>query len=367
MARRVRAALAEIGATEFRVAEIRLRDPGPRDVVVELAASAFCISDWIALRGDMGLEENGTLPAVLGHSAVGTITEVGAESALLPGTRVVLTATPECGACFWCLAGRIDQCAGLFTGAPVLGTLADGREVFAPGATGAYAEATVIRDTQVWPVDDELPDAWLAMLGCGIVSGAGAVVNVAQVTPGSSVLVVGCGQIGLWMIQAARILGATTIIAAETSPARAALAARVGATRVVDPSTESLLDVVRAETGGRGADFGFDAGGTTDAVEQAFLGTRNGGVTTLTSYVARDTRVSLPLYDLALRGRDVRSSQSGRLDMRRDIARLLPWLADGSFDVRAMLGGIRPLDEIALTLAAARERREITPIISFSH
>ena len=111
MTRRVRAAVAEGGAREFEVRELTLREPGPRDVVVELAASAFCYSDWIALRGDMALAANGTLPAVLGHSAVGTIVETGTESNLRSGSRVVITATPECGECYWCERGRIDQCA----------------------------------------------------------------------------------------------------------------------------------------------------------------------------------------------------------------------------------------------------------------
>ena len=106
------------------------------------------------------------------------------------------------------------------------------------------------------------------------------------------------------------------------------------------------------------------SGATIDSVQQAFAFTRLGGVVTLTSYVRRDSRVDFPLFDLALRGRDVRSSQSGRLDMRRDLAQFLPWLQRGLVDVDAMLGGIRPLDRIDETLAAARDRTEVTPIIA---
>ena len=116
-------------------------------------------------------------------------------------------------------------------------------------------------------------------------------------------------------------------------------------------------------TGGRGADYGFDAGGTLEAVRDAFLLTRNGAVVVLTSYVERWTEVSLPLFDLALRGRDVRSSQSGRLDMRRDIAQFTRMLESGRVDVHAMIGGRYPLAEVNAALAASRDRVEVTPIV----
>lgn len=358
------AAVAYEGVSEFSVETVQLRDPGTADVVVELAASAFCYSDWISLRGDAGLAEGGLYPAVLGHAAVGTITHAGAEARHRAGTRVLITATPECGRCFWCTRGRIDQCAELFAPAPAIGTLKDGRTVRGPGAAATYAERTVIRDIQVFPTDSDLPDEWLAMFGCGVVSGMGAVVNVARVAPGESVVVIGCGQVGLWMVQAARAVGAGEIIAVEPLAERRDLAARLGATLTLDPATDDVAERVRAATGGRGADHGLDAGGTTESVRDAFALSRLGGIVTLTSYVTRHTSVDFPLFDLALRGRDVRSSQSGRLDMTRDMAQFLPWMADGRVDPQALIGGIRPLSAMADTLAASRDRRELTPIVT---
>ncbi|GLI26554.1 oxidoreductase [Agromyces rhizosphaerae] len=359
----VQAAVAHAGEREFRVEELELRDPGPGEVVVEIDATAFCYSDWIALRGDTGLPGD-AYPVVLGHSAVGTVVERGAGARHRVGRRVLITATPECGRCFWCRAGRVDQCAQLFVPPPVIGTLGDGRAVRAPGASATYAERTVIRDIQVFPVDSGLPDPWLAMFGCGVISGMGAVVNVAEVRPGASVLVVGCGQVGLWMIQAARAAGAEVIVAVERLAHRRALAARLGATHVLDPAACDVEEAVRDATGGRGADHGLDAGGSVDSVRTAFAATRLGGVVTLTSYVTRDTTVEFPLFDLALRGRDVRSSQSGRLDMRRDMRRFLPMLEHGVVDAEAMLGRIRPLSAMAETLEAARSRAEPTPVIA---
>ncbi|MFB2586328.1 zinc-binding dehydrogenase [Herbiconiux liukaitaii] len=363
----VQAAVAHLGALELSVEPLALRDPGPRDVVVQIDATAFCYSDWLAVRGDTGLPELGLHPVVLGHSAVGTVVEAGAAARHEVGRRVLVTATPECGECFWCLSGRIDQCEGLFVPAPVIGTLDDGREVRAPGSAATYAELSVIRDIQVFPVESGLPDAWLAMVGCGIISGMGAVVNVARIEPGSSVVVVGCGQEGLWMVQAAVARGARRVVAVEPLAARRALALRLGATDAVDPGAFDTDAEVRAAVlellDGRGADYGFDAGGSVSSVQQAFAFTRLGGVVTLTSYVRRDTTVALPLFDLALRGRDVRSSQSGRLDMRRDLAQLLPWLESGLVDAEAMLGGVRPLAEANAALAASRDRTELTPVL----
>lgn len=360
----IRAAVANRGSREFSVEALTLRDPLPGDVVVDIAASAFCYSDWLALRGDTGLPELDIYPVVLGHAAVGTIVESGAQARHRVGQRVLITATPECGTCFWCTSGRIDQCAGLFVAPPVIGQLGDGRDVRAPGSSATYAELTVIRDIQVFPIDTELPDVSLAMFGCGVISGMGAVVNVAGVEPGSSVVVVGCGQIGLWMIQAARMRGAERIIAVEHLAERRALAQRLGATEVIDPAAGDPAEAVRSLTHGRGADYGFDAGGSIESVQQAFSFTRMAGVVTLTSYVRRDTTVDFPLFDLALRGRDIRSAQSGRLDMRRDIARFLPMLESGRVDVPAMIGGIRPLERIGEAVEASRHRREITPILT---
>jgi len=347
----------------FSIETIETREPQPHDAVVAIDAAAFCYSDWIAMNGDAEVRAPGIHPMVLGHSAVGTIAGGGSESRHRTGQRVLITATPECGTCYWCVRGRIDQCEKLFVPAPVAGTLADGREVRAPGHTGAYAQLATIRDIQVFPVDSELPDEWLAMFGCGIVSGMGAVVNVARVEPGSTVAVVGCGQVGLWMIQAARILGAEQIIAVEPLPARRALAQRVGATAAVDPAEVDPVDAVRELTGGVRADYGFDAGGSAEAVRTAFLSTRNGGVTTLTTYVARLAEVSLPLFELANRGRDVRGSQSGRIDMTRDIARFTRMLESGLVDVEAMIGGVHALADINDALAASRDRAEVTPIV----
>lgn len=357
------AAVAHADELQFRVEPVRLRDPGEADVVVEIAASAFCYSDWLSVDGDAARRVPGIHPIVLGHSAVGTVVERGAEGRHRIGQRVLITATPECGVCFWCTSGRIDQCEGLFVPAPVVGTLADGAELRAPGHSGTYAERSVLRAMQVFPIDSGLPDEWLAMFGCGIVSGMGAVINVGEVEPGSSVVVVGCGQIGLWMIQAARLRGAARIIAVEPLPHRRELAARVGATDVVDPADGPVDEAVRALTHGRGADVGFDAGGTAEAVRNAFLATRNGGVTVLTSYVERWSEIELPLFDLALRGRDVRSSQSGRLDMRRDIAQFTAMLESGAVNVDAMLGDSYSLADINLALAASRDRTEVTPIV----
>lgn len=357
-----KAAIAEADSAAYMVHEVTLRDPGSHDVVVEIEATPFCYTDWLAVKGDMALDPS-LFPVVLGHSAVGRVVDAGRDARVERGTRVVISATPECGACAWCRRGRFDQCAELFAPPPVIGRLADGRAVRAPGAAATYAAHTVIRDIQVWPTTSDLPGEWLAMFGCGIVSGMGAVAEVARIETGCSVVVIGCGQVGLWMIQAAKVLGAETIIAVEPIAARRSLAAQLGATAVIDPAAVDPLEAVHDLTDGLGADYGFDAGGSLESVTSAFRLTRNAGVVVLTSYVRRDSEVGFPLYDLALRGRDVRSSQSGRLNVRRDLARYLPWLADGRVQVEPMLGRVRPLDDMASTLAAARDRTEITPII----
>ena len=205
-------------------------------------------------------------------------------------------------------------------GAPprFVGTRADGTEVRA-GGTATYAEQIKVPEVFAFGVDSDLPDEQLALMGCGVVSGLGAVMRVAEVQPGSSVVVVGCGHLGLWMIQGARVAGAAQVIAVEPLPERRALAAELGATDLVDPADGDAIEQVRALTGGRGADYALEAAGRIDAMEQAFHMARNAGTVVYTGVETMASTITFPAVMLALRGRTVRSCQSGNTWMSRDI------------------------------------------------
>jgi Zn-dependent alcohol dehydrogenase len=215
----------------------------------------------------------------------------------------------------------------------------------------------------IFPVETDLPDDQLSLLGCGITTGLGAVFYAAQVEPGSSVAVVGCGHLGLWMIQGAGVAGAAQIIAVEPLAHRRALAAELGATDLVDPAEGDPVKQVRALTGGRGADYALEAAIEPEAQVQAFLMTRRAGVFVPTSISKLDATVTLSQFEFAIRGRDVRSCQNGRVRMRRDIPRFVRMLEDGVVDPRPIITARYPLEEINEAREASASRRDLSGVI----
>jgi S-(hydroxymethyl)glutathione dehydrogenase/alcohol dehydrogenase len=356
----MRAAILEEFGKPFVVEEVELLPPGPSHVIVRTTASAFCYTDCMNQRGDLGKE----LPTVLGHSAVGVIEEVGAEvDELEPGQRVIVPGTPECGHCYWCVRGRADQCADLFAPQPHIANRANGEALTTSGAGGTYAEKMRVTKSWIFPVETDLADNQLSLMGCGITTGLGAVFNAAQVEPGSSVAIVGCGHLGLWMIQAARVAGAAQIIAVEPRANRRELAAELGATDLVDPGEGDPVEQVRSLTGRRGADYALESAIEPEAQVQTFLMTRRAGVVVPTSISRLDAAVTLPQLEFAIRGRDVRSCQNGRVRMRRDIPRFVKMLEDGVVDAKPIITRTYPLEEINETARAAEARENLTGVI----
>ena len=218
------ALLAELRAP-FVVEEVDLLDPTPGRVVVRTGATPFCSTDCINQRGELGKVP----PTILGHASIGVVEAIGADVTHVEvGDRVLVPGTPECGHCFYCAEGRPDQCSELFDAKAYFHVAfrQDGAPVSAAGNVGGYAEMMNVTANQAFPLHSDLPDDVLSLLGCGITSGVGAVFNVAEVKPGRSVAILGCGHLGLWMIQGARLAGAGRIIAVEPIAWRREMATR---------------------------------------------------------------------------------------------------------------------------------------------
>jgi S-(hydroxymethyl)glutathione dehydrogenase/alcohol dehydrogenase len=344
----------------FVVEEVQPRPCGDDEVVVRTGAAAFCITDCHVQHGRMPTVP----PAILGHSAVGVVEHAGPRvDRVRVGERVIVPATPECRRCYFCLRGRSDQCVRL-VGAPprIIATRADGSAIRASG-TATYAERVTIPDIFAFGVDSDLPDEQLALMGCGVVSGLGAVMRVAQVDPGSSVVVVGCGHLGLWMVQGARVAGAAQVIAVEPIGERRTLAGELGATDLVDPADGDPVEQVRALTGGRGADYALEAAGRVDAMEQTFQMARNAGTVVYTGVEAFESTITLPAVQLALRGRTVRSSLSGNTWMSRDIPLFARMMEDGRVDARPIISRTYALEEINDAALASEEHRDLTGVV----
>jgi Zn-dependent alcohol dehydrogenase len=246
--------------TETKLVDgITVRAPGPRDVIVEIGAAGLCHSDLSYMHGLYPVPS----PGVCGHEGAGVVAEVGsAVTNVKPGDHVVIATLAACGMCEYCADGRPTACRSTLANWTKPFTF-DGEEIFNFAATSAFVERTVVRDIQCVKIPDDVPLSSAAIVGCGVVTGMGAVFNRANVRRGQSAVVFGVGGVGLNVIQALKVQGATTIIAVDTVAEKEDLARRFGATHFLDGNREDLVAAVgeirpASEKAPRGA---FNSGG----------------------------------------------------------------------------------------------------------
>ncbi|MQY26156.1 Zn-dependent alcohol dehydrogenase [Nocardia aurantia] len=317
---------------------------GPRDVLVRVSASGICHTDLTVINGLSPLP----LPIVPGHEGCGIVEEVGSEvRRVRVGDRVLASVSPACGHCWWCINGMSNHCE-LNPGvkAKKRFTVADGREAGAVCGCGTFAEAMVVDEASVVAVQTDLPDEQLALLGCGVTTGLGAVLNTAEVVPGSSVAVIGCGGVGLSVIQGARIAGAATIIAVDMMANRREAAVAAGATHTVDPAEGDSVQQVRALTSGRGADYTFEVVGRPELITQSIDMARTSGTVTLVGMPATTDVLTLPAISTIFSGKRIRGSVVGGSQILRDFPRYIRLAEAGRLDLGSMITHRIKLDEI---------------------
>lgn len=247
------------GTTTRLVDGLTVRAPGPREVIVEIGAAGLCHSDLSYMHSLYPVPS----PGVCGHEAAGVVAEVGeAVTHVQPGDHVIIATLAACGLCEHCADGRPTACRATLANWSQPFTL-DGEPIYNFAATSAFAERTIVRDVQCVKIPDDVPLTSAALVGCGVVTGMGAVFNRANVRRGQSAVVFGVGGVGLNVIQALKVQGATTIIAVDTVPGKEELARRFGATHFLDGRREDLVEAVGAirpasERAIRGA---FNSGG----------------------------------------------------------------------------------------------------------
>lgn len=340
----MKAAVAHDPGQPLVVEDVRLAACGPRDVVVRLTASGICHTDLNVIDGLSALP----LPMVPGHEGCGVVEEIGDEvRRVRPGDRVLASVSPACGTCWWCVNGMSNHCElkAAVSATPRFG-LPDGRSVPALCGCGTFAEAMVVSEASLVPVETDLSDEQLALLGCGVTTGLGAALITAEVAPGSSVAVVGCGAVGQSVVQGARIAGAATIIAIDLVAERREASLAVGATHGVDPGEGDVVEQVRALTDGRGADFGFEVVGLPELMVQALDMTRAAGVVTLVGMPAKDAVLSLPALRTVFSGKRIAGSVVGGAQILRDFPRFIRLAESGQLDLGSLVSRRIGLDEI---------------------
>jgi S-(hydroxymethyl)glutathione dehydrogenase/alcohol dehydrogenase len=280
----IHAALLRAIQQPLTVETLHLQDPRAGEVLVKIAASGVCHSDYHLVTGDT----KHPLPAVLGHEGAGIVEAVGeGVTRVKVGDHICLSWSPDCGECFYCQHGKPNLCetfaAPIWDGVMLDGTPRlswKGQPVYHYCGLATFAEYVVVSEKSCVPIRKDVPLKVAALVGCGVATGVGAAMYTAGVRPGESVVVYGCGGVGLNILQGAALCGANPVIAVDTHPAKMAIAQGFGATHTL-LAGENTLANIRELTGGRGADHAFEAVGKPAIQEAAFEAIRPGGTLTL--------------------------------------------------------------------------------------
>jgi len=359
----VRAAIltsVEDGKLEIRDDVIAL-GPGPGEVRVRVRAAGVCHSDLSARSGTLPQP----LPAILGHEAAGDVLDVGdGVTDLTPGDRVIVNWLPACGTCAHCLRGEPYLCMThvIFAYAQPR-FLAGEMPIFGMAGCGAFAEEMVVPRAGVVKIADDVPYEVAALVGCGVLTGVGAVINTAEVRPGDSVVVIGCGGVGLAAIQGARLAGAAVIVAIDPVEAKHEIAVRFGATHVATPDQAS--DVVAQVTGGEGADYVFDVVANPQTLRAAWSATRRGGAVVVVGAGRADQYVQFSPFELLFEGKRILPAFYGSGDGRRDFNRLLDLWRGGRLDLEGLITHRVRLDDLDEALSALGRGDVIRQVILY--
>jgi S-(hydroxymethyl)glutathione dehydrogenase/alcohol dehydrogenase len=351
------------------VEDVTIDAPRPGEVSVRIAASGLCGSDLHLVHGRSNAA---FLPAVLGHEGAGVVDEIGAGvTNVEPGDRVIIPMGAPCGSCARCAGGQGHLCESPGRTNRIRGRMADGTsrvhqgdvELFPFVGCGTLAERVVVPAGQLIVVPDDVPFEVAAISACGVYTGLGAVFNIAHVQPGATVLVVGCGGVGLSVVQGCRIAGAARIIAVDANPAKLPLAAQVGATDVIDASREDLTDSVHALEP-RGVDVAFEVVGKVELVAAAFELTRQGGVCIATAAYPPGSTVSISPQTLFW-DRTLRGCLAGNGVPQRDIPRIMRLYRAGKLDLDVMVSARLPLERVHDALAAVERGAVARAVVMF--
>ncbi|MFM9372986.1 Zn-dependent alcohol dehydrogenase [Streptomyces sp. Da 82-17] len=324
---------------------IQVDDPGPGEVRVAVSHVGLCHSDLHYMTGTVPTP----LPVVVGHEVAGVVEAVGsAVTALRPGDRVVGALTPSCGRCVNCEAGRSTQCLRVMEvrerPRPAF-RLTDGTPVERLGDVGAFSRHTLMRENALVKLDDSVPSHVGCLLACCVITGVGAVFRGAQVRPGATVAVIGCGGVGSAVIQGARLAGASAVVAIDLDEARLKAARGYGATHVVNGGVEDVAAEVRNLLGD-GVDYSFEAVGSARTAATALSVLRATGTACLVGIAPEGTRLSLPASDFFFGEKRLIGSYMGSGQVRQDITQLARLYRQGRLLLDEMVTQVIPFGEI---------------------
>ena len=346
-----RAAVAVEAGQPLVIETVQLDGPKSGEVMIEIKASGICHTDAFTLSGD---DPEGLFPAILGHEGAGVVVEVGPEvTSLAAGDHVIPLYTPECRVCAYCTSGKTNLCQAIRQ-TQGRGVMPDGSSRFSLGGKmihhymgcSTFSNFTVLPEIALAKIRSDAPFEKVCYIGCGVTTGLGAVMNTAQVEPGSTVAVFGLGGIGLNVVQGARMVGAEKIIGIDTNPAKRPLAEKFGMTEFINP--EEVEDVVAAviEATGGGADYSFECIGNVEVMRQALECCHKGwGESVIIGVAGAGQEISTRPFQLVT-GRVWRGTAFGGAKGRTDVPKIVDWYMEGKINIDDLITAVLPLEEI---------------------
>jgi NDMA-dependent alcohol dehydrogenase len=331
--------------------DIEVEAPHAGEVKVRMGASGVCHSDLSMQNGTMMAMP----PVVLGHEGAGVIEEIGeGVTSVAPGDHVVISWVPQCGECYFCVRGEAELCAkadtALLTGGLLDGTTrftSRGAPVYQMAASGTFSETSIVPSTGVVKIPADMDLRTAALIGCGVLTGTGAALNTARIREGSTVAVVGCGGVGLNVIQGARIAGAGEIIGVDMNETKLQMAKEFGATTSVNASQGDPVSQVMELTDQRGADVAFEVIGLQQTIDQTITMTRRGGQAILVGVPKMDAMVNVPaFFGMVLAEKTIKGCWYGSSNVQRDVPKLIELYKSGQLKLDELISRTITLDQV---------------------
>jgi len=344
------------------IENVEIDNPGPREVLVRTSAAGLCHSDLHFIEGKYPTP----VPIVLGHESAGVVEAVGRDVTYVkPGDRVISCLSVFCGHCEFCLTGHMSICQTpevKMAPGKAKRLRWKGQQLNQFANLSSFAEQMLVHEHALVKLDPEIPMEFAALIGCGVITGYGAIVHTAKVEPGSTVAVVGCGGIGLAAINGARIAGAARIIAVDKDPGKLELAKSFGATDGVLAGDDTAKQIIDLTNGG--VHYSFECIGMKQTTELCFAMLRAGGTATIIGMIPVGTKIELHGPDF-LRERRIQGSMMGSNRFRIDMPRLVQFYQQGRLPLEQLVSGRLKLEQINEGFAALQKGGVARNVIMF--
>lgn len=368
---KVKAAVARSAGKPLSIETVDLDGPRAGEVLVEIKATGVCHTDAYTLSG---ADPEGLFPAILGHEGAGIVAEVGAGvTSVKVGDRVIPLYIPECRNCEYCLSRKTNLCQAIRVtqGQGVMpdGTSRfsiDGQKLYHYMGTSTFANYTVLPEIAVAKIREDAPFDKVCLIGCGVTTGIGAVINTARVEPGSNVVVFGLGGVGLNVIQAARMVGANMIVGVDLNPNKREMAEKFGMTHFVNPrEVEGDLVPYLVDLTKGGADYSFECIGNINVMRQALECCHKGwGVSVIVGVAGAGQEISTRPFQLVT-GRVWKGTAFGGAKGRTDVPKIVDWYMDGKIDIDSLVTQVMPIDKINEAFDLMHKGESIRTVLTF--